>query len=503
MEVEAKFAITAALKPEQIRALAVSPYTLRAAGVERHSDVLLDTPSRAITQTQHALRIRTIGEQRVLTFKGPNQGEGGVQEREELEAPLIGPLSYDPRDWPAEIGERAQALTQGEPLSPLLWVKVERRKWTVRRGGRVVGELALDTGEIIAAGRHEPLHELELELKQIGERADLDALSAALTQALPLAPEPRSKLERGLALLRHARWALDGYTPLEALVRHIVRRHLREMSVAQRLVIEQGEADAIHDMRVATRRIRTTLQAFEGADVFADKTLRSLHGRLSAIAHELGVVRDLDIFLNRVRAWVGEDMERERDLESLRDLLAARRLASYELLVRRLGKRKHAQLVSDLEGFICTPVRPPEGQGCPLVRHYIGSVIWPRYENILRYETIIDEAEPPTLHQLRIACKRLRYALEIFATPLGDGVAPVRKALMAAQSHLGDVQDLTVALKLVARLSQRDPENAGLRAFEQELEEEHNQLILRVDEVWQPLRSQRVRDALSQTIVAL
>lgn len=503
MEVEAKFAITGALEPAQIQALELSPYTLRDAGIERHSDILLDTPSRAITGTQRALRIRTIGERHILTLKGPNQGAAGVHEREELEEPLTGSPSFDPRDWPREIGEQVEALARGEPLSVLVRNRVERRLWSVRRNGRVVGELALDTGEIIAAGRREPLHELELELKEQGKRADLDALSAALQKALPLAPESRSKLQRGLALLRHARWALDGYTPLPALVRHVVRRRLRDLLWAQRLVLEKGDADAIHDMRVATRRIRTTLQAFEGAEVFDDKPLRSLRKRLGAVADLLGETRDLDIFLKRVREWVGSDLERERDLEPLRDSLAARRLTDYERLTQRLNTRKHARLVADLERFTCAPAHPPQGLACPLTRDYIGSVLWPRYERVLRYETVIADARPPTLHQLRITCKRLRYALEIFAAPLGDSVAPVRKALVAAQSHLGDVQDLTVALKRVARLSQANPANAGLQAYHAALHEERSQLILQADAVWEPLRSQRLRDALSQAIAAL
>ncbi len=503
MEVEAKFAITAALEPEQIGALSLSPYTLRSAGVERHSDVLLDTPSRALTGALRALRIRTIGERRILTLKGPNQGAHGVHEREEIEAPLIGPLSYDPRDWPPEIGEQVVALAHGEPLSPLLRLRVERRLWTVRRNSRVVGELALDTGEIIAAGRRAPLHELELELKGTGARADLDTLSDALRKALPLQPESRSKLERGLALLRHARWALDGYTPLDVVGRHIIHRHLRSMRAAQRLVVEQGDADAVHDMRVATRRIRTTLQAFEGAGVFDDKMLRLLRGRLSKVADELGEIRDLDIFLEHVRDWVGSNAERERDLEPLRDLLAGRRRTGYERLVVQLGKRKHARLVADLERFVCEPARPAEGQGCPLTRHYVGSVIWPLYEAILRYETIVYEAPPPTLHQLRIACKRLRYILELFAPQLGESVTPVRKALVAAQSHLGDIQDDTVAIGLVSRLSHDDPKNEGLRAFGRALEHERGELIQQVDAIWEPLRSHATRDALSQALAAL
>ncbi|HEX8997964.1 MAG TPA: CHAD domain-containing protein [Ktedonobacterales bacterium] len=503
MEVEAKFAIHGAMDPQQVSSLTLAPYTLRATGVEQHSDLLLDTSSRAITGALRALRIRTIGEKRILTLKGPNQGAEGVHEREELEASLTGPLSFDPKDWPPEIGEQVAALIGGEPLTPLLRVRVERRLWSVRRSGREIGELALDTGKILAAGRSEPLHELELELKGTGARSDLDALSARLREALPLTPESRSKLERGLALLRHARWSLDGYTPLEAVARHVIRRNLRAMRLSQRLVVEQGDVDGIHDMRVATRRIRTTLQAFEGAGVFRDKTLMSLRRRLKKVADELGQTRDLDIFLKHVRDWVGSDMKREADLTILRDLLGERRKGGYEQLVTQLGKKKHARLVDDLERFVCEPPPLPVGQPCPLTRHYAGSAIWPRYETILRYETIIADAEPPTLHQLRIACKRLRYVLEIFAPQLGDGAKPMRKALVAAQSHLGDIQDLTVALRLVSRLAQSDPGNEGMRAFEQSLQQERQELIAEIGSIWAPLNSAEARAALTGAIVAL
>src|SRR6185437_5953008 len=113
-----------------------------------------DTPSRAITGARHSVRLSAIGERRILTLKGPDSGAGDVHEREEIEVEMEGPLSLDPRDWPREIGEPVAALAQGEPLEPLLRVEVERRLWAVRRSGRVVGELAVDTGEVIAAARH-------------------------------------------------------------------------------------------------------------------------------------------------------------------------------------------------------------------------------------------------------------------------------------------------------------------------------------------------------------
>lgn len=505
MEIEAKFAITDELDPQQLDALKLPHFTLRDAGAERHEDRLLDTSARSITGTQHALRIRTTGDRRVVTLKGPNSGSGGVHEREEIEAELSGPMSFDPNDWPREVGDRALALTGGAPLEELLRLRVERRLWTVRRQGRLVGELALDAGEIIAAGRHEPIHELELELKGSGARDDLDTLSASLRAALPLAPESRSKLERGLALLRHARWAFDGYTPLNAVVRHALRHHLQKLLVAQREVIEQGaDPDAIHDMRVATRRIRTTLQSVEGAGVFSDKRLESLRRRLSKVAEALGAVRDVDIFLERVNDWVSGDRERESSLEPLRAMLAQRRYDDYEQLMVLLRKSRHAKLIAELSKFTDLAANGVhDARECILTRHFAGTALWPRYETVLSHETTIDEAEPPTLHRLRIACKRMRYVIELFATPLGPEAAPLRKALVAAQSHLGDVQDLTVLISVVEKSMDSDRANTGLQAYHQALLDERQRLIADVDSIWNPLRAQSTREAFSRALAAL
>ncbi|HEX8731080.1 MAG TPA: CHAD domain-containing protein [Ktedonobacterales bacterium] len=501
MEIEAKFALTEPVAPERIDGLALAPYTLRQAGVERHTDTLLDTPTCAVTRTLHGLRVRAIGSRRILTLKGPNRGASGVYEREEIEVELAGEAPNNPREWPPEIGAPTLALVGDEPLAPLFRVRVERRLWHVRQGRRLVAELALDEGEIEAGGRREPIHELEVELKGSGAREDLAALDEALRAALPLRLEPRSKLQRGLALVRRARWSLDGATPLEAVGRHAVHKHLRAMLAARRDVIERGDPDAIHDMRVATRRIRTTLQAFEGLGVFPERTLRSLRRRLRKDAALLGAVRDTDIFLDRIRAWVGDDDARERDLEPLRDLLAEGRAASYERLINYLTKAKHARLIADLWAF----TRPPSTLSLDraLTRHAAGTIIWPRYEATLRFETLLGGDEPATLHRLRIACKRLRYALEVFAPQLGAGVTPLRKALVAAQSGLGEIQDITIALGLVTRLGEAARERAGLLAFAQTLREERAERMRQVDALWRPLAARGAREALSEALAAL
>lgn len=501
MEIEAKFAITSALSVQRLNKLPLAPFTLRPAGVERHVDTLLDTPSRTVTGSMHGLRIREVGERRVLTLKGPNRGAGGMHEREELEAEINGSPPDDPREWPQNIATRALALAGDAPLLPLFRVRVERRLWHARRGGRVIAEVALDAGEILACGRHEPIYELEVELKGAGTRADLDALCAALQANLPLVPEARSKLERGLALVRHAQWTLDGATPLERVGRHTVHKHLRALLAAQRDVLERGDPDAIHDMRVAMRRIRTTLQAFEGAGVFPDADLRSMRRRLGKEAALLGKVRDADIFLGRIRAWVAQDDERLDALAPLRNLLAERRALSYEHLVKRLTRKWHTHLIEDLDAFAQTPAAYREG--CVLTRHFAGSVIWTRYEAALRFETRLFDADAPTLHQLRIACKRLRYALELFALQLGAGVAPLRKALVAAQNELGEIQDITVALNLITSQSEKEGAYAGMEAFAQALLGERAERFQRVSAVWKPIAAREARKALSEALAAL
>jgi CHAD domain-containing protein len=245
----------------------------------------------------------------------------------------------------------------------------------------------------------------------------------------------------------------------------------------------------------------------EGAGVFSDKRLESLRRRLSNVADALGAVRDVDIFLERINNWVSGDRERESSLETLRARLAERRFDDYEQLMALLRKGKHAKLITELSKF--TGLTPDGVQGakesreCILTRHFAGTALWPRYETILRYETIIDEAEPATLHRLRIACKRMRYVIELFATPLGSDAAPLRKALVAAQSHLGDIQDLTVLIGVVAESMDSDRANTGLKAFHQSLLTERHDLISSIETIWNPLCAQSTREAFSRALATL
>ncbi|MFN8501267.1 hypothetical protein [Kouleothrix sp.] len=147
--------------------------------------------------------MRLIGQRRIATLKGAATVRDGMYERDEWEAE-IGP-SDDPADWPAgELRDRVLALLGGAPVAPELSMRTLRHHVYAERGGARVAELSLDEGDISAGGLAQHFRELEAELLRDGTRADLDELVGLLRARFPLAPENRSKLARGLALLDEA-----------------------------------------------------------------------------------------------------------------------------------------------------------------------------------------------------------------------------------------------------------------------------------------------------------
>jgi inorganic triphosphatase YgiF len=202
MEIEAKFRVD----DERIFAgllelNALGPFRLvPAQGVEDQHNVYFDTPDGLLRAGHYGLRIRDLGGRRIATLKAASSVQGGVYERGEWEV-AIGDDDR-PETWPAsEARDRTVALLGGAPLRPILTVHTLRQHIYAWQGQRRSAELSLDEGTISAGARELRFRELEIELVDDAPRADLDALIGLLRQRFPLAPEDRSKLARGLALL--------------------------------------------------------------------------------------------------------------------------------------------------------------------------------------------------------------------------------------------------------------------------------------------------------------
>ncbi len=523
METELKFRVVGRVKPGALERLDWAPYALEERQVHRLRDVLLDTPDRTITGRMHALRVRRDGPVTYVTLKGQGNGVDGARHtREEWQEVIPDTAVGDPLRWPEPIRARVVELAGQQALEPIMEVRNKRHTWEVRRDGRLVAELALDAGEIQAGTRTAKLHEIEVELKGEGTEEDLTQLEQRLKQSLPLTDESRTKLERGLDLLqrdgeveeasdtkRGGEMAMGPAAPLAEAGRAILRKHWEKLRASEPGVRAGEDPEAVHDMRVATRRMRAVLEVL-GETIYDQDVTAALRKGLKRLAAALGVVRDAEVWMQAVDAYAARLTEDERaGLEPLLAELRARREAGRAELFGQLDGKRTARLFSEIKRFVSTEgagVRTAAvgPGGAPLrVRDAAGSALWSRLEEVHAFDAIMPEAPLLILHELRIACKHLRYTLELFDEALGPTGRLMRNDLVAAQDHLGSLHDADVAIPFVDELLADDPHNLALQHYRAHLQSERDRLWAGTGEVWATIGGPDFRTRLATTIAAL
>ncbi|MCC7361974.1 MAG: CHAD domain-containing protein [Anaerolineales bacterium] len=487
MEVEAKYTLPDAAAYERLLALVtLGGCDLRPAATKQFSDHYADTPDRALFAAGYALRRRNTGRRWRATLKSLGAAEGALHQREEIEADIApGAL---PADWPAgPARDLALRLAGGAPLVELFALRQTRARRLAYADERLVAELALDRVYWQAADDGAPELELEIELTGDGRPADLAALQAALAE-FNLAPQPLSKFARGLARLaaspapaseraaprrpKPKAPAVRADQPMAEAGRALLRFHFEKMLAQEAGARAGADIEAVHAMRVATRRQRAALALFGG--YFEPKALRPIRRALKAVAARLGAVRDLDVQLADLRAYQAEQPPAAAQaLEPLAAAWEGERAAARVALLACLDSAEFRRFCERYQQFLATAGQgvPPAAPGAPLlVRDVLPARLWEHYGAVCAYAPALPAAadspppDTPTLHALRIAGKRLRYALEFFAAPLGPAAAEAIAAVTALQDHLGALHDADVTLARLAAASHLPLGYAAARA---------------------------------------
>jgi CHAD domain-containing protein len=224
------------------------------------------------------------------------------------------------------------------------------------------------------------------------------------------------------------------------------------MHLARMLAFEAGtrsgeDIEDLHKMRVATRRMRAAWRVFDGA--YRPRLQRRYVSELRAVAAALGEVRDIDVLLEHLDGHISRLPVAGREaMEPLRAAWRRQRELARGRLVARLDSKQYRAFVEDYLDFSESPgageVQTPMGQPS-LVRDSAGSRILAAYERVRAYETIITWADVPTLHALRIECKRLRYTLEYFSEVMPVSSRKLIAGVTEVQDHLGLLNDADVA----------------------------------------------------------
>ena len=202
MEIEAKFRTSVETFSTLPLLHTLGPFQLTPTPApEQQRNTYYDTRDKRLQSAHFGLRIRQIGSRQIATLKGASTVVDGLYTRGEWERDVV---SDQPQHWPAgELRDRVFALTDGASLVVTVVIETKRSHiYASREAAPSFAEISLDEGVMVAAAQRVPFCEVEVELLPAGERGDFDTLLTLLRQRFSLTPEPRSKLERALDLLR-------------------------------------------------------------------------------------------------------------------------------------------------------------------------------------------------------------------------------------------------------------------------------------------------------------
>ena len=481
-EVEAKFLLNDAAMAGQ---LATAP-TLAAANLSPGitvdtADTYYDTADFRLLRQGWGLRIRRQQDRLLATLKAQRLDRGAaLYARTEIEETLPADATIAARaDWPATLTTALDELVKPEtPLTPICHIQQRRVKRLVQRPAEgdaadaptdatPFAELSIDAVSVALDDRAPVLahfHELEVELLD-GDEAALVELAAAIAATLPVTPSQTSKLERALQLLAtHPLAAPENWQGIHPEMhmaeacRLIWREQLTVMLLNEAGVRCGDDPEYVHDMRVAIRRARAAAKLY--GDYFRPKTIRRIRKGLQRTARALGAVRDLDVAILRLERFERQS-SRNADLRATLTQWRAQRSAAHAQLQAWLSSQRYERFLAEWHTFCTMPGKgvrrfePKSGQApTPVqVRHVMPSTILNRFEEVRAFETLFETDEvlsAEMLHQLRIACKYLRYNLEFVRSLLGTRADALIEDLRRLQDDLGDLNDAVVSKRMLA-----------------------------------------------------
>ena len=425
--------------------------------------VYYDTADLRLARGGVTLRRRTGGDDAGWHLKLPV----GDDTREEVRVPL-----NRAKKPPKELANLVQVHARGTELKPVARIRTTRERWQLVDDH---GDLLVEVVEDLVSAQVvdddstvDSWREIEVELGEHGDRGLLDVVerrlygagirrstsSAKLTRLLSdrLAPAPRGP--------RTGRKATTGDVVLAYLNEHAAA--LKHYDPA----VRREEPDAVHQMRVATRRLRSALQAY-GKVVDREHT-RELANELKWLAGALGEARDLEVLHERFT-----DAVARLDPDLVLGPVSARLTRHFEPLtaaahqtsVNALNSGRYFALLDSVDALLAAPpLTPAAAERATKAMPELVDKSYRRLADRARevLEAPAGAARDLALHDSRKAAKRLRYTTEAAVPVFGKRAKAYRDRVKDVQTVLGEHQDGVVArpaLRELAVQAQLDGEN--------------------------------------------
>jgi CHAD domain-containing protein len=425
-----------------------------------------DAPDLRLLQARVTLRRRTGGPDAGWHLKLP----AGANRRE-LHAPLGRALSKVPPTLAAPVA----GILRGAPTGPVATLRTRRVVICLRdAAGRVLAEVADDTvtATALAGGAGRPAEvlvwrEVEVELG-VGDAALATAVGERLTAAGARPSQSASKVGRVLA----DRLAeLTGRTDERSeqggkrkkkgskgpaagdFVLTALREQIAGLQAAD-VQLRTEQPDAVHQVRVAARRLRSTLAAFRA--VLDREATGPVREELAWLGGELAEARDDEVALAHLRDVVAtepEELVLGPVAARLQQMQLQEERAGLDRALNSLSEPRYLRLLDALHGLIEAP--PLTDRAADRLEPVLRDAVRRSVRRLRRHMTTARRAPEgerhEALHAVRKAAKRVRYATEIAAPELG-GAKDVVRVAKRIQKVLGEVQDTVVTRELCRRL---------------------------------------------------
>ncbi|RII08691.1 CHAD domain protein [Streptomyces sp. YIM 130001] len=452
--------------PDLTRIAAVAAVVDR--GVVELDATYYDTADLRLARSARTLRRRTGGDDEGWHLKLP-VAEGV---RDEIQAPLSATV-------PRALAGLVRSRIRTAELLPVVAMRSSRDvRHLVDGDGALLAEVAVDT---VHAERLAPQGagtatwtEIEVELADGGDPAFLDRVDKRLRKAGIAPAGSASKLARALA--ETGGGAEDGTGPGATSKANGEKRaggHETDTAAAPVLAYLRTQRDAlvaldpdarrdlpdaVHQMRVATRRLRSTFRSY--GRILDRRITDPIGDELKWLAGELGIDRDREVLTDRIReglAGLPRALATGPVRRRLRTWSAARRHGSRRHLIGVLDSRRHLELLDTLDALLADPpltdawARPAVPALTRAVRR--------DYRRLAGFVEEALAATPATeerdiaLHEARKKAKRARYAAEAAAPALGKPARRLVRDLKSLQTLLGEHQDSVMSRQALRELA--------------------------------------------------
>ncbi|MFG2496984.1 CHAD domain-containing protein [Streptomyces sp. NPDC048441] len=441
-------------------------------GVVDLDAVYYDTAAQLLAASSITLRRRTGGDDAGWHLKLPVSLAQGV--RDEIRAPLSDSV---PR---AVSGLVRSRIREAELVPAVRLLSARDLRHLVDEKGELLAEYSIDrvrAERLIEGGGTAEWAEIEVELADGADPTLLDKVEKKLRKAGLERSSSTSKLSRALVETapkeRKAKKSGksgksgkkgEAFAGIDVPVTagdHVLAylRAQRDALIALDPDVRRDLPDSVHQMRVATRRMRS---AFRSYGKILDRTVTAPVGdELKWLAGELGIDRDQEVLTERLTARIAA-APRTLLLGPVRGRLriwtVAHRAGSRRRTVAVLDGKRYLALLESVDALLTDPPLRPAAAAPAAEAEALPKAVLKDYDRLatrVEHALALDPGEGRDLamHEARKAAKRARYAGEAAAPALGRPAKRFAKRMKAVQTVLGDHQDSVVAREALRNLA--------------------------------------------------